>query len=76
VPRIVEVHPNDLLDRLTAIQGAGFILFDVVDLCYYDDRFAQADLVFLNAEIERREGIHTYTGEFDFTKWAKFSTPP
>ena len=69
---ILEVTFRDLQWRLNRMIRAGFTLFDIVDLAYYDDRWVQADLVFLNKAIEAELGIEPYSGGFDVSKWQTY----
>lgn len=66
---ILEVTFRDIPWRLNRLIRAGFTLFDIVDLAYYDGRWVQADLVFLNSQIEREMGLEPYAGGLDISKW-------
>jgi hypothetical protein len=70
---IVEAHYNNFLQRSRPIEAAGFELFDIVDLCYYDDRLSQFDLVFINSSIVKSLGLAMYAKGFDFSKWKPYA---
>jgi len=66
---IMEVTFRDIPWRLNRVTRAGFTLFDIVDLAYYDGRWVQADLVFINNRIEGKHNLDPYSGGFDLSKW-------
>ncbi|MEN0653302.1 MULTISPECIES: FkbM family methyltransferase [Hyphobacterium] len=66
---VLEVTFRDIPWRLNRLTRAGFTLFDIVDLAYYDGRWVQADLVFLNSRIEKEMGLEPYAGGLDMSKW-------
>ena len=65
----IETGISTLFERGNVIHKAGFQLFDISDICYYDDRFVQADLLFLNHKTIQEYGFHVYKDGFDFNKW-------
>lgn len=69
---IVEAHPRDFVERSNYIVSKGFQLFDIVNICYYDGRLAQIDMVFLNDRIVVEKELEIYRGGFDFAKWEAF----
>jgi FkbM family methyltransferase len=70
---MVEVNVNTFFQRISTLAGA-FTLFDIVDLCYYDERLAQFDLIFLNTALSDKLGLALYPGgRFDLTKWVAYS---
>lgn len=52
---IVECQKSHLVDRIAAVQAAGFDLFDLAEPCYYDKVFWQCDAIFLRNDIARSE---------------------
>lgn len=48
---IVECQSSQLVPRLSAMQDAGFVLFDLVEPCYYDKVFWQCDAIFIRRDI-------------------------
>ena len=38
-------------ERAEFIRSQGFQLFDITDICYYDNQFVQADLIFVNTKM-------------------------
>lgn len=64
---IVEASIRSLMERAKALEAAGFTLFDIVDICYYDNYLWQVDLVFLNTQmmIDHQCGLQ-YLRPYDF----------
>jgi FkbM family methyltransferase len=52
---IVECQSLQLVQRISAIQAAGFVLFDLCEPCYYDKMFWQCDAVFIKSEIAQQK---------------------
>ena len=48
---IVECPSHHLVARISAVQAAGFSLFDLVEPCYYDGVFWQCDAIFVRNDI-------------------------
>lgn len=69
---VVEAGIRTFMERAAALQAHGFELFDIVELCYYDDRLRQFDLVFVKTQILNRLGLDMYKQPFDITKWFPF----
>lgn len=69
---IVEVHPRDFSERFNFMVSQGFQIFDIVDICYYDNRLAQVDLIFLNTELLFENSIQIYDNAFDIKKVGSF----
>lgn len=72
---IVEAGLTDFVPRASVLEQAGFELFDVVDPCYYDNRLAQVDLIFLNKRTIQQHGLQLYREGFDFAKWWNYVEP-
>jgi FkbM family methyltransferase len=51
---IVEVQVLELAKRIEAVTAHGFVLFDLVEPCYYDYALWQCDAVFLREDVHRR----------------------
>ena len=58
-----------MVERAYAVSKHGFEFFDIVDLCYYDDRLIQCDLVFLSKNVIKRKDIKIVDGKFDISKY-------
>ena len=69
---IVEVGITNMLDRIQAVQSAGFQVFDVVDICYYNGRFVQADVIFLSHKTIQKNGFSVYGDGFDIKNWEPY----
>jgi FkbM family methyltransferase len=70
---VIEAGMQTLIERATMLREAGFLLFDVVDLCYYDDRLAQVDLVFLSFATIQEHKLQMYKEAFDIEKWKELA---
>ncbi|MCW5725537.1 MAG: FkbM family methyltransferase [Maricaulaceae bacterium] len=66
---IVETLVDNMAERIGVLDAAGFQVFDIVDLCYYGGRLAQADFVLLNRRTIEEHGLHIYRDGFDIRKW-------
>lgn len=60
---VVEAQLTNLAARVTALNGLGLRLFDIVDNGYYFDQLQQVDLVFVSKKI--------YSEDIDFRPWEK-----
>ena len=68
---VIEATRDTFADRLRFLYDRGFQLFDIVDQCYYDGVFAQADLVLVANRIFRENPrLKGPVAEgFDWQKW-------
>ncbi|MGY1489060.1 FkbM family methyltransferase [Methylobacillus pratensis] len=66
---VIEAAIGSLMERAKVLESAGFTLFDIVDICYYDDYLWQVDLVFLNTQmmLENQCGLQ-HIQQYDFVK--------
>ena len=69
---IIETGFKNMLERANCLHEAGFEIFDIVDLCYYDDRFVQADMIFLSKRIIKNNGLEVYKDGFDIRRWTPY----
>ena len=70
---VIEANIKNFIERANWIVGAGFTLFDIVDICYYDGRLRQFDLVFINTKMMDERGLDMYKQPFDMSKWVNFT---
>jgi FkbM family methyltransferase len=70
---IIEAAVGNLMSRANLLVNAGFALFDIVDLCYYDKRLWQVDLIFVNRKILQESKIIFNSPPSDMGKWEAFS---
>ena len=49
---VIEMTVDKLMDRAVLLHEAGFDVWDICDLCYYDDCLWQADFVFVNRSLK------------------------
>ncbi|MEM0928865.1 MAG: FkbM family methyltransferase [Pseudomonadota bacterium] len=68
----VEVGIKNFVQRADYIIRSGFQPFDIVDLCYYDRRLVQADMLFVNDRIIKEMDLEIYRDGFDIAKWEAF----
>jgi FkbM family methyltransferase len=68
----IEATMGTFFERAEVIRRSGFHLFDIVDMCYYDNRLSQVDLIFLNLKTIQEKGLHMYGGGFDIAKWKTY----
>lgn len=68
---IVECPKSQLVERISAVQEAGFILFDLTEPCYYDKAFWQCDGVFLRADLHEKY-FQQLVGSVDQEKYEMF----
>jgi FkbM family methyltransferase len=68
---IVEAQVSELPQRLAAIASQGFVLFDLVEPCYYDRALWQCDAVFLREDVHRRH-FADLAVDFDRAKYEIF----
>ena len=64
---IVEARPANFFVINQLLMKASFHLFDIVDFCYYDNKLAQFDMIFIKDEVSRKN--HMYKDGFDIAKW-------
>lgn len=68
---IIEATMAQLAARLNALVALGFDLFDIVDLCFYDDTLYQVDLVFINRRIKGTLEMPDIR-QFEPMKWVNY----
>lgn len=68
----IEAGIKTFLERALFITRAGFQPFDIVDLCYYDGRLVQTDMIFLSEKIIRDKNLEVYRNGFDIEKWQAY----
>lgn len=68
---IVEAQVLELAQRVSAITSQGFVLFDLVEPCYYDNSLWQCDAVFIREDVHRRHFADLSSG-FDRAKYTMF----
>lgn len=68
----VEVGIKNIVQRADYIIRAGFQPFDIVDLCYYDRRLVQADMIFVNDRLIKEMDLEIYRDGFDMKKWEPY----
>jgi FkbM family methyltransferase len=70
---VIETNITNFAPRVAAVTAAGFTLFDIVDLVYYDDRLRVADLVFSNDATINSCGLDMYKQVFDLAKYKPYT---
>ncbi|MEM0928868.1 MAG: FkbM family methyltransferase [Pseudomonadota bacterium] len=69
---VIETGFANMVERAAALLAEGFEVFDVVDISYYNDRFVQADMVFIRCDIVRDRQLEVYRDGFDVAKWQPY----
>lgn len=69
---MLEASVVNLIERGAVMDGLGFQLCELVDLCYYDRRFVQADMVFVSKKIIKDHQLEFYRDGFDLSRWSEF----
>lgn len=69
----IEANIVNMFDRFEAVRNYGFQLFDIVDICYYDNRLAQVDLIFLKNEVIHKHQLQLYAKGFQYDLWQPFN---
>lgn len=72
---IIEAQFSELAQRIAAITEQGFVLFDLVEPCYYDNALWQCDAILLRADIHKRYFAQFEDG-FDARKYTMFRPVP
>lgn len=68
---IIETPVHHIQERLKAVEDAGFLLFDLIEPCYYDDALWQCDAVFLRRDIHASHFTSLKAG-FKQSLWSRF----
>lgn len=66
---VIEAQPSNILERIAFMTSQSFDLFDITDLCFYDEWLAQFDLVFINSRTINKLGLRMIKGRFQFEYW-------
>ena len=69
---MLEASVVNLVERGAAMDRLGFQLCELVDLCYYDRRFVQVDMVFISKKILKDHKLEFYRDGFDLTRWSEY----
>jgi FkbM family methyltransferase len=69
---IVETPKGEFSERIAFLERQGFVLFDLVAPCYYDDSFWQCDSIFIRSELQRRH-FKQLEQRFDPTAYVEFN---
>lgn len=72
---IVEVTVPSFAERMNFILSKGFRLFDIVDQCYKNDMFWQADLVFIAEKFMQNPNLRRCeTEKFSWDQWVQVAS--
>jgi len=72
---IIEAQISELPQRIAAIISQGFVLFDLVEPCYYDNSLWQCDAILIRADLHELHFAQLHVG-FDATKYTMFRPSP
>ncbi|CAN5203634.1 hypothetical protein BH10PSE13_BH10PSE13_00190 [soil metagenome] len=70
---IIEVQSTALAGIIQFIQNAGFVLFDLVEPCYYDGYFWQADAILIRWDVHQNYFRPFTRDTFDGDKFTLFA---
>ena len=67
------INDNFFAERFLFLYNNGFVLWDIVDLCYYKENLSQVDLVFLSQSFKRKIDFSPWSdGQFQGTEWITY----
>lgn len=69
---VIEANISNILERMNCVVNNGFSLFDIVDICYYDNMLRQVDLIFINTKTKNELNLDFYKQNFDINKWKHY----
>ena len=69
---IIETPKGEFSEHIAFLEKQGFVLFDLVAPCYYDDSFWQCDSIFIRSELQRRH-FKQLEQRFDPTAYVEFN---
>jgi FkbM family methyltransferase len=67
----VEMSIKNFPHRVNSIMNLGFEPIEIYDMCYYDNRFVQADILFVNTALIDQEATGFYQDGFDISRWSE-----
>ena len=68
---IIECTMPNIAQRINFLLNKGFILFDIVDICYYQNKWHQVDLIFLRNDLYLPDYQPNFNF-FDINQWFQF----
>lgn len=69
---IMEASRSFFADRVRFMDECGYRIFDIIGLCYYQDIFHQADLVFMRKNLIDTHSFNAWErGPFDAMRWSQ-----
>lgn len=71
---VIEASVVNMIKRGAVMDQLGFQLCELVDLCYYDRRFVQADMIFISKKIIKDHQLEFYRDGFDLARWSEYRT--
>lgn len=70
---VIETPKSEFTKRIAYLEERGFVLFDLVEPCYYDDSFWQCDAILLKADIQRSHFLQMGATAFEREKYTMFT---
>jgi len=69
----LSINHNFFAERFLFLHNYGFILWDIVDFCYYKDNLSQVDLIFLNQSFKEKTDFSPWLdNQFQGTEWITY----
>jgi len=72
---VIEAPLEKLSERLNFLMSKGFVLWDIIDLCYYHGNLSQVDLVFLQQTEKQKKDFNPWHNfKFKWSEWDVLNT--
>jgi FkbM family methyltransferase len=72
---VIEAPLGKLAERLNFLMSKGFVLWDIIDMCYYHGNLSQVDLVFLKQTEQQKKNFNPwYNFKFKWSEWDVLNT--
>jgi len=65
----ISIDERLFFDRAQFLRSHDFVLWDIVDFCYYKDQLSQVDLIFLRSDLKASRFSPWAEGAFDGSRW-------
>lgn len=65
----ISIDTNMFFDRANFLREQGFVLWDIIDFCYYKNQLSQVDLVFVKQHVKQTKLSPWSEGQFDPAQW-------
>ena len=67
---VIEAPLHTMIERYSALREHGFVLWDIIDLCYFHENLSQVDMIFLAQSELQNPGFRPWQNEkFAMADW-------